>query len=528
VVWYAAGDVNAFFGLALDNLTNLVVLAGLLVGVFGFPPDLVLYRIVPGTALGVLIGDLWYTWLAVRLARQTGRRDVTAMPFGIDTPSLFGVTFGILGPVMLATRDPVLAWKVGMGTTVAMGAVKLALAFGGEWVRRLVPRAGLLGSIAGVAILLIAFLPTLKVFADPLVGFLSLGLILVALVGRLTLPGRIPGALAAVAVGTAVALLERWAGIAPGAHAVAAPGEWRLAIPWPTLAWLDALDETWSALSVALPFAFATVIGGIDNTESAIAAGDRYRTRDVLLTEAVATVIAGLAGGVIQNTPYIGHPAYKAMGARAGYTLATGLVIGIGASVGIVPRLVALVPEAAVAPILLFVGLGITAQAFLATPARHAPAVALAFVPTTAALLVIQIGSLLGALGVEPGALSGEAARTFETLRLLGNGFILSALLWGSAAALIIDGRLAAAAAMLAVASLGSLVGIIHSPLPSGGLFWPGTVASPWPALLAGAYGLLAGLLLILAPWAERAGAAPGEEAEGGGTHADKSDERGA
>ena len=35
--WYAAGDVNAFFGLAVDNLTNLVVLAGLLVGVFGFP-----------------------------------------------------------------------------------------------------------------------------------------------------------------------------------------------------------------------------------------------------------------------------------------------------------------------------------------------------------------------------------------------------------------------------------------------------------------------------------------------------------
>ena len=108
--WYAAGDVNAFFGLAVDNLTNLVVLAGLLVGVFGFPSDLVLYRIIPGAALGVLAGDLWYTWLARRLARQTGRADVTAMPFGIDTPSLFGVTFGVLGPTMLATRDPVLAW----------------------------------------------------------------------------------------------------------------------------------------------------------------------------------------------------------------------------------------------------------------------------------------------------------------------------------------------------------------------------------------------------------------------------------
>jgi AGZA family xanthine/uracil permease-like MFS transporter len=506
--WYAAGDVNAFFGLAIDNLTNLVVLAGLLVGVFGFPADLVLYRIVPGTAFGVLIGDLWYTWLAVRLARETGRSDVTAMPFGIDTPSLFGMTFGILGPTMLATHDPVLAWKVGMGTTVAMGAAKLLLAFGGEWVRRLVPRAGLLGSIAGVAVLLIAFLPTLKVFADPLVGLLSLGLILVALVGRVTLPGRVPGALAAVLVGTLVSLVERWAGIGPGTLPLAVPGEWRLAPPWPTLAWLDALDQTWSALSVAMPFALATVIGGIDNTESAIAAGDPYRTRDVLLSEAIATGITGLVGGVVQNTPYIGHPAYKAMGARSGYTLATGLVIGLGAAAGVLPLLVGLVPEAAVAPVLIFVGLGITAQAFLATPARHAPAVALAFIPTAAALLLIQVGRVLGALDIGPEAIRGEAAATLETLRVVGHGFILSALLWGSAAALIIDRRLLAAAAMLAVASLASLVGLVHSPLPSGGLLWPGDTSSPWPALLSAAYGLLAGLLVLLAPWASAADAA--------------------
>jgi adenine/guanine/hypoxanthine permease len=503
--WYAAGDVNAFFGLAVDNLTNLVVLAGLLVGVFGFPADLVLYRMVPGTALGVLAGDLWYTWLARRLARETGRTDVTAMPFGIDTPSLFGITFGVLGPTMLATRDPVLAWKVGMGVTVAMGVAKLLLAFAGEWVRRIVPRAGLLGSIAGVSVLLIAFLPMLKVIADPLVGFVSLGLILLALVGRMTLPGRVPGALVAVAVGSAVYALERWAGIAPGSHALAVPGEWRLAVPWPTLAWLDALGETWAALSIALPFALATVIGGIDNTESAIAAGDRYRTRDILLTEALATILAGVAGGVVQNTPYVGHPAYKAMGARAGYTLATGLLIGLGAMVGVVSILVGLVPEAAVAPILIFVGLEITAQAFLATPARHAPAVALAFVPTVAALVTIELSAILGSLGLGPGVLRGEAAATVETLRLLGNGFILSALLWAAAAAMLIDRRLLAAAAFLAVASLGSLCGVIHSPLASGGLFWPGGSGTAWPGLLAGGYGLLAGLLVLLAPWAEPA-----------------------
>jgi adenine/guanine/hypoxanthine permease len=501
--WYAPGDVNAAFGLVVDNMTNLVVLAGLLVGVFGFPSDLVLFRILPGTAIGVLMGDLVYTWLAFRLARETGRDDVTAMPFGIDTPSLFGITLGVVGPTMLVSRDPILAWKVGMGATVAMGVAKLVLSFTGEWVRRVVPRAGLLGSIAGVAILLIAFLPALRVFADPLVGLVSLGLILVTFLGGVVLPGRIPGALAAVVAGGLVYAAERALGMGGAPSALTMPASWRLAIPWPTLGWLEVPAETWSALPVALPFALATVIGGIDNTESAIAAGDHYRTRDILVTEAVATILAGVCGGVVQNTPYIGHPAYKAMGARAGYTLATGLVIGLGAMAGVISMLVSVVPEAAVAPILVFIGLSITAQAFLATPARHAPAVAVAFIPAVAALLLIQMSGLLAGLGRTAADLRGEAAHTLETIRVLGNGFILSALLWGSGVALMVDRRLAGAAAVFAVASLATLCGVIHSPLLSGGLFWPGSTGSRWPGLLAGGYGLLAGLLLVLAPLAE-------------------------
>jgi AGZA family xanthine/uracil permease-like MFS transporter len=496
--WYAAGDVNAFFGLALDNLTQLVILSSLLIGLFKFPADLVLFRMIPGTALGVLVGDLAYTWLAWRLARRTGREDVTAMPFGIDTPSLFGVVFGVLGPVMLLTKDPQLAWHVGMGVTVAMGVAKLVLSFGGDWARRVVPRAALLGSIAGVAILLIAFLPALKIFADPLVGLVSLVVLLVALVGKRRLPWGLPGAFAAVAIGAAIFWGREGLGLAgPGRPVVGIPTP-VLALPFPTLAWLDALEVTLPYLAVALPFALATIVGGIDNTESAVAAGDEYRTRDILLTEAGATLLAGLAGGVIQNTPYIGHPAYKAMGARAGYTLATGLVVGGGAMVGVVALLVGLLPEAAVAPILVFIGLEITAQAFVASPPRHAPAVAVSFLPAVAALLLIQESSLLGAVGKAFADLGGEARAGYQTLLILGNGFILTALLWGSAVALIIDRRLQLAGVVFAVASAATLFGIIHSPLPNGALFWAWSAPSAIPAALAGSYGVVAALLWLL------------------------------
>jgi adenine/guanine/hypoxanthine permease len=496
--WLAPGDWSAFFALALDNTTQLVILSGLLIGVFKFPADLVLGRMVPGTAAGVLVGDLVYTALAIRLMRQTGRDDVTAMPFGIDTPSLFGIVFGVLGPAMLLTGDPILAWKIGMGVTVAMGGLKLVLAFGGDWVRRLIPRAALLGSIAGVAVLLIAFLPSLKVFADPLVGVTSLTIVVIALIGRVRLPGGIPGAFAAVLAGAAVFWL-RAATVSGGAGPLAAPpASLALAIPWPTLAWIPVFREVLPYLALATPFALATVIGGIDNTESAIAAGDEYRARDILLTEAVATMAAGCCGGVIQNTPYIGHPAYKAMGARAGYTLATAVVIGGGAAVGAISVLVSVLPEAAVAPILIFIGLEITAQAFIASPSRHAAAVAMSFIPAIAALVLIEVNQFLAAAGRSAADLAAQGQAAYRALLVLGNGFIVTALFWGWALVAVIDGRFGRAAAVFCACAAATLFGLMHSPLPSGALFWPWAAGQREPMVLAAAYGVGAGLLILL------------------------------
>lgn len=448
---------------------------------------------VPGTALGVLAGDLAYTWLAVRLMRRTGRADVTAMPFGIDTPTLFAMVFGVLGPVKLATGSAETAWKVGMAVTVAIGLVKTGLAFAGDLTRRVVPRAALLGSIAGVAVLLIAFLPALKIMRDPLVGVPALTLLFLALLGGARMPLGVPGALAAVGVGALVFWSRGWLTDQPAPPL----GEVRLAVPWPTLAWWDALSEALPYLSIALPFALVTTIGGIDNTESAAAAGDEYRARDILLTEALATVLAGVAGGVVQNTPYIGHPAYKAMGARAGYTLATGLAIGLGAAVGLLSPVVAALPEAAVAPILVFIGLEIAAQAFLASPARHGPAVALAFVPAAAAVATIQGGSLLTALGRSAADLHGEAAAAWQALLVLGNGFVLTAVLWAWTLVLVLERRPTAASALLAAASLATLTGLIHSPRPDGAVFAPWAPPDPITAQLAGAYGLAAAVCAL-------------------------------
>ncbi|MGH7174539.1 MAG: permease, partial [Gemmataceae bacterium] len=508
--WARQRDINAFFALMLDNVSVMVLLFGLLSsslpverqtkGQIRFTPGFVLTHMLPGTALGVLLGDLVYTILAFRLARRLGRDDVTAMPLGLDTPSTFGIAFLVLLPALeegylhVSERDHeqamAFAWHVGLVVLVLTGLFKIVCAPLGNAVRRLVPRAGLLGSLAAIALALIAFLPLAQdgIAAVPLVGMTALTLILWTLIAHRELPGRIPGALAAVLLGVLIYQVCRL--VEPMGLSLVPPPEHDAGttLVWEPSAlvsfyrdhsfawWERVFVYALGKLPVVLPFALATIVGGIDCTESAAAVGDEFDTRSILLTEGVASLFAGLLGGVIQTTPYIGHPAYKKMGGRAAYTLATALFIGGVGYFGGFNLLFEWLPRAALFPILVFVGLEITAQSFHATPPRHYPALALAMLPALAYLILIAVNQALGMRDPEP-----PARLLVQTLRCLAGGFIITSLLWSAALAMLIDGRLVRAAFYFALAGVFALFGVIHSPLPSERIDWPSRVLEQLP-----------------------------------------------
>jgi len=511
--WFAIGDINGFFGLMFDNMTVLSFLAGILVFAFGFPADIVYTKMFPGTAFGVLFGDLVYTWMAFRLARKTGNTKVTAMPLGLDTPSTIGIALVVLGPAFIALKaqglDPraaaMMTWYIGMATMVMIGVVKLVLSFCGGWIQKMVPQAGLLGSLAGIGLALIGFVPLVDIFGMPLIGMVSLGLILYNLVARIRLPRNLPGVLVAIAVGTALYYLLGPHGFIGGTYKPLPEAMFPKGVPLPTLGFLQGFVPALKYLPIAIPFALLTVVGGINVTESARVAGDDFKTRDILLTEAVATLIAGVCGGVAQSTPYIGQPAYKGMGARAGYTLLTGLFVGLGGILGYVGYIVELIPRAVLAPILIFVALDIMVQAFLACPARHAPAVAFAFFPTVARLLAIKLGDPTIVPAANFQALLAAPAKELPSVLVtvaLGNGFILTAMLWGAFLAEMVDRRLRRSALYLGVLALFSFFGVIHSASPDGNMYLPWSLAGPLaraiPYQFATAYAVLAVLLLLL------------------------------
>lgn len=483
--WASWGDLNAFFGLLLDNLTNLVLLWGILAGV-GFPSDIYFRYMVPGTALGVLFGDLAYSWMAVSLARRTGRRDITAMPLGLDTPSTIGVGVAVLIPCFLGAKGAgmgvheagMVTWKVGMATMVFMGVIKTVMAFFGTAIQRLVPQSGLLGSLAGVGITLLGFLPLSHMYDLPLVGIAALGLVLYSLVARYRLPLGIPGAFAAVLVGTGLYYGLGAMGI--GGHVVALPEfSPELSLPLPTLGAFEEMGQALRYLPFAIPFGLLTIVGGINVTESARCAGDDYNTRNILLVEAAATFVAGVFGGVVQTTPYIGHPAYKAMGARAAYTLACGLVVGLGGALGVVSSVVAAIPAAAVAPTLLFVGLAIGVQAFEVCPKKHYAAVVFALIPVIAELVRIALVSVLFDPGVSGFPKGTDGGRLLATASLLGHGFILTSMFWAASISLLLDGRVLAASAYLGVMGVMTAFGFMHSVLPGGNIYLPWELENP-------------------------------------------------
>jgi adenine/guanine/hypoxanthine permease len=510
--WFALGDINGFFGLMFDNLTVLSFLAGTLILAFGFPADIVYTRMFPGTAFGVFVGDIVYAWMAFRLAKRTGNRAVTAMPLGLDTPSTIGMALVVLGPAFLSLKGEgmnerdaaMMTWYIGMATMVMIGVFKVICSFVGPWVQRAVPQAGLLGSLAGIGLALIGLAPLVDVFGMPIIGLMSLGLVLYSLVAGIRLPGNLPSVLVAIVVGTALYYLLGSTGWMGGTYAGPPPVDLHFGLPVPTLDFMAGMSRAVRYLPIAIPFGLLTVVGGINVTESARVAGDDYDTRQILLTEAIATVLAGLCGGVAQSTPYIGQPAYKRMGARAGYTILTGVFIGLGGVFGYISFFVELIPRAVLAPILIFVALEITAEAFLACPRRHATAVAFAFFPTVARLISIRLGNpdivapeTLQRLLVVPGKALSETLVTVA----LGNGFILTAMLWGGFLAELIDRRVAIAAGYLVAMAGLTWFGVIHSASMDGVMYLPWHLPPAVrviPDQFGLAYLVLAGLLFLL------------------------------
>jgi adenine/guanine/hypoxanthine permease len=511
--WFVRGDVDGFFGLAIDNLVQLLLIDALCRTVLGFPAELVYGRILPGVAVSLLVGNLFYAWQAVKVGRASGRSDVCALPYGINTVSLFAYVFLVMLPAKLAAEaagaaDPVaVAWQAGLLACVGSGLIELGGAFFAERLRRATPRAALLGTLAGIALTFISIGFLFRAYARPLVGLSTLAIVVLVYFGRRKFRGGLPGGLIAVLLGTLLAWVQGHAPVGPQPS-----GSLAFHFPIPVLG--DLLDALSSGgltyLSIILPMGLFNLIGSLQNIESAEAAGDSFPTRPALAANGIGTLAAALFGSCFPTTIYIGHPGWKEMGARAGYSILNAVFFTIVCFTGTLAWIAWAVPIDAGMAIVLWIGIVITAQAFQATPRHHAPAVVVGLLPGVAAWGALLLKNGLRTAGV--GSPGGEAFGPPLVDRFLASdtwahgafaleqGFILTSMILAAAVAEVIDQRFTRAAAWCLAGAALSAVGLIHSYR-----FTPAdTAVSLAPAIEPAVAYLAMAAVFVLARWVTR------------------------
>ena len=489
---FSFSDAEGFFGLMVDNLVQYLLIVVLLTGLVGLQREFIISSVLPAVAISLIIGNLYYAWLAQRLSAATGRKDVTALPYGVNTISVFAFIFLVMIPAKLVAQSQgaspqeaaLVAWRVGIAACFLSGIIELAGSLVAERIRKATPRAALLTSLAGIAVAFLCMDFAARCFAYPLVALLPLGVLLFTLLSRTRLPLGIPGVGLALVLGMFAAWLLFAAGF-EGETSVSGPavgealGDVGFYLPVPVVGDLVAgLSDPMVRsilISVVLPMGIYNILGSLQNIESAEAAGDPYPTGPCLAVNGAGSIAASFFGSCFPTTIYIGHPGWKEMGAKGGYSVMNGVFYIVVSLVGLISLAVALVPIEAAGVILIWIGLVMTSQAFQTTPRSHAPAVALGLVPSLAAWGTIVVSQTVGAVGaaISDGSV---AHRAFENLNVfvsfglqlpglvaLSQGFMLSSVVWAATAVCLVERRLTQAAVWMGAGAVMAFFGFIHA-----------------------------------------------------------------
>ncbi|MEW6623498.1 MAG: NCS2 family permease [Bacillota bacterium] len=422
-------DIDGFFALFQNNLANFVLISVILLNM-GFPAEIVFGRVIVGAAVAVLVGNLYYAHMAKKLAIKENRTNVTALSYGISTPVMFVFLFGVMGPALALTNDPYMAWKISVAAALIAGVIEVLGSIIGPWVREKLPRAAMLGALAGVAFAFIGGELFFKTFAMPAIGMLVLVIILLGLFAKVTMPFKIPTSLFAIVLGTVLAYAIGRADPGAIAEGFAQIGFYPIL---PTFAGFEGMGYLFGPMfalfAILLPISMYNFIETMNNVEAMKCAGDSYDVREAQIADGAGTIIGALFGGVFPTTVYIASVGSKWMNAGRGYSILNAVVFIIAASIGLIGAIAKIIPVAVIAPILVFVGLSMVSQAFNSSPKSHAPAVGIAMIPYLANYLMSRFNAAApeAVANISPGVVP------------LGQGAMFTALIWGAMTVFIIE-----------------------------------------------------------------------------------------
>lgn len=452
--WFVKEDINAFFSLFQNNLANFVVIAITMLGM-GYPPRIVYGMVIPGAAVSVLIGNFYYAHMASKLAIKENRTDVTALAYGISTPPMFIFLFGVLKPALDLTGDPDVAITIGIAACFMGGVIEALGSIIGPWLRDNLPRASMLGALAGVAFSVIAGQMFFNTFESPIIGMFVMVIVFIGLIAQKRMPFRIPASLFAIILGTVLAYATKTADLSAIKDGLGHVGVY---LPIPTLGLIQGIKLLFGPmvglLAALVPISVYNFIETMNNVEAMASAGDDYPVGEAQLADGIGTIVGTFFGGVFPTTVYLASVSSKWLGGGRGYSIVNGMVFFVASTFGIIAAMAAIIPLPVVAPILVFVGMSMVAQTFASIPQRHYPAAILAMFPYLANYLSTKFA------GAAPEALEAVS----PSIVALGQGAMFTAIILGAMLVFIIDNEYMKAAITSLVGAVMAALGFIHAP----------------------------------------------------------------
>lgn len=510
--WFSVGDISSSATIVFDNLTNMAIIAFLLTVVFGMPAGIVLKHIIPGLSVGVVFANVAFIFFAFKLSKKLGRDDVTAFPAGLDAPTCIGLTLSVVGPTFLLFKSQGMSpdeaalhsWYISCACCFFIGFVKFITSFFVHKIKNALPTVALLGGLAGVSVGLIAFMPLISMLELPIISFMVLGIIMMVYFAGYKLPANLPAILVAIVLGTIAYYVFQF--ILTGQSHV--PNLTNVTTSFPTLnlALFGSIGMAAKYFSIAFPFALLVIFGTVSVAESAQVMGEEYSPNSLLMIDGIATMLMGLFGGTAQTTPYAGFPAYKKMDSRSGYLFINIILVGFGAWFGLVNYFIDLIPEAILAPVLLFIGIEITMQVFIYSDKKHLPAAILGLFPSIARMVEIKLSSNPDLVSMDKlnsmlHTVTNGRMTDVAAIVTFGNGFIVTGTLWAALVYYMIERKIIAVIITSLTLATMSLFGIIHSVNLDGAMYWFGSLDSSQRLIAleyAGGYIMIAIVSVIL------------------------------
>lgn len=464
--WWGKGDLDASFGLFFDGFSKVFSAVGIMIFGFGMPVAIVMGKILPAIGIATFLGNLWYFYEAWRLAKKEKRSNVTAQPFGIGGAVVISWLFLIMGPVYWKIGDPMLAFRVGLSAGFIGGIIEVMGAFMGRWLLKVIPRSALMGNMAAGAFVWLSLVGIMIVFDKPEIAMVPLFVVIINYIAKAKQSiDKIPTGVLVIALGTVVAWVTGYMNLDNLISSFSDVG-----FQVPSLFIEDifrGFKDVIPYLPIIIPLQIANFLTTLQGVESAKIAGDTYPEKQSMIMDGMFTVIGSLLGNPFPTTVYCGHPSWKAIDARGGYSLVVGITYLIISLTGLTGVMMNVIPYETVMVLLIFVGLSVTIDTVKDTDKKYMPVILIAMLPILVEHTKSMISSAVQAAGGKVENISPEAFAEFNIyikgVEILGSGAFLSSLLIAGWLACVIDKKYKEGAIFAITLGLASFIGLIHS-----------------------------------------------------------------